>query len=185
MEQSDIFFLKWNEFTDNMTDTLRSLRGDNDFTDVTLVCEDGLVLEAHKVILAASSPFFLDVLKLTKQHPHPLIYLKGVKMRELAFVVEFLYSGEVNLNQEKFDSFFILAAFSFLHFHQHPSISNPSAFIHFYPGEFNQEELDSFLALAAAFIHFHLFSSISSSLFHFHQHPSISNPSDFIHFFSR
>ena len=111
MELSDdIFCLKWDEFTNNMASTFRSLRGDNDFTDVTLVCEDGLVVEAHKVILAASSPFFLNVLKMTKHHPHPLIYLKGVKMRELEVVVDFLYQGEVNLDQEDLDSFLALAA---------------------------------------------------------------------------
>ena len=111
MELSDdIFCLKWNEFTNNMASTLRSLRGDNDFTDVTLVCEDGLVVEAHKVILAASGPFFLNILKMTKHHPHPLIYLKGVKMRELEVVVDFLYQGEVNLDQEDLDSFLALAA---------------------------------------------------------------------------
>ena len=31
---------------------------DNEFAHVTLACEDGHQIEAHKVILAASSPFF-------------------------------------------------------------------------------------------------------------------------------
>ena len=34
-----------------------SFREDNDFADVTLACEDGQQLEAHKVILAASVSF--------------------------------------------------------------------------------------------------------------------------------
>ena len=108
MELSDMFRLKWNDFTNNVADTFRSLRGENDFTDVTLACEDGLVLEAHKVILAASSSFFLNILKMSK-HPHPLIYLKGVQMRELAAVVDFLYCGEVSVKQEELESFFALA----------------------------------------------------------------------------
>ena len=32
------------------------LRNDTDFTNVTLVCEDGEQIEAHKVVLVASSP---------------------------------------------------------------------------------------------------------------------------------
>jgi len=33
---------------------------------------------AHKVILASSSPFFLNLLRRNK-HPHPLIYMGGLK----------------------------------------------------------------------------------------------------------
>ena len=109
MELSDMFCVRWNDFTNNIADTFRSLRGGNDFTDVTLACEDGQVVEAHKVVLAASSPFFLDILKVSK-HPHPLIYLKGVQMRELAAVMDCLYNGEVTLvNQEELESFLGLA----------------------------------------------------------------------------
>ena len=38
------------------------MRGDLDFADVTLVCEDKTQIEAHKIIISASSPFFKDVL---------------------------------------------------------------------------------------------------------------------------
>ena len=41
------------------------LREDKEFTDVTLACEDGQQVEAHKVVLIASSPFFLNLLKKT------------------------------------------------------------------------------------------------------------------------
>ena len=34
---------------------------DNDFADGTLACEDGQQIEAHKVILAASSSFFQNL----------------------------------------------------------------------------------------------------------------------------
>ena len=50
----------------------------NDFTDVTLACEDGHQVEALKVILAASSPLFHSMLRINK-HAHPLIYMRGLK----------------------------------------------------------------------------------------------------------
>ena len=50
---------------------LGDLRVDKEFTDVTLACEDGQQVEAHKVILAASSPVFGDILRRNK-HIHPL-----------------------------------------------------------------------------------------------------------------
>ena len=68
--------LQWNDFKDNVSSAFGDLRQDKEFTDVTLVCEDGQQVEAHKVVLVASSPFFLNILKRNK-HPHPLIYMRG------------------------------------------------------------------------------------------------------------
>ena len=39
-------------------------------------------VEAHKVILAASGPFFHAILKKNK-HPHPLVFMRGVKLEGL------------------------------------------------------------------------------------------------------
>ena len=55
---SEKLCLQWNDFKENATSAFGSLREDNDFADVTLACEDGKQFEAHKVILATSSPFF-------------------------------------------------------------------------------------------------------------------------------
>ena len=55
--------LQWNDFKNNTIEALRRLREDKDLSDVTLVCEDGQQVEAHKVILAISSPFFQSLLK--------------------------------------------------------------------------------------------------------------------------
>ena len=52
---------------------LRDLEEDKEFTDVTLACRDGQHVEAHKVVLIATNPFFVKILR-RNQHPHPLIY---------------------------------------------------------------------------------------------------------------
>ena len=75
---------------------------------MTLACEDGHQIEAHKVILAASSPFFQAILVKNK-HSHPLIYMRGVKSADLVAIVDFLYSGEANVDQENLDSFLAIA----------------------------------------------------------------------------
>ena len=108
MNVSEKLCLKWNDFHENISSTFGELRGDKDFTDATLACEDGMQLEAHKVILASSSPFFRDILKKNK-HPHPLIYMKGLKSESLLAIVDFLYQGEANIFQEDLDSFLGLA----------------------------------------------------------------------------
>ena len=105
---SEKLCLKWNDFQDNVNIAFGSLREDNEFADVTLACEDGQQIEAHKVILAASSPFFQNLLKRNR-NPHPLIYMRGVKSENLIAIVDFLYRGEANVYQENLDSFLAIA----------------------------------------------------------------------------
>ena len=105
---SEKLCLQWNDFKENVNTAFGSLREDTDFTDVTLVCEDGQQVAAHKVILASSSPFFHNVLKRNK-HSQPLIYMKGAKFEDLSAIVDFLYCGEANVFQENLDSFLSIA----------------------------------------------------------------------------
>ena len=105
---SEQLCLQWNDFKENVNSAFGRLRGDQEFVDVTLVCEDGQHLKAHKVILAASSPFFEGILR-TSKHPHPLIYLKGFQSKVLLSILDFLYFGEANVYQEELDSFLAIA----------------------------------------------------------------------------
>ena len=66
MNSNEKLCLQWNDFKENVTASFAQLRADSDLTDVTLACEDGQQIEAHKVILAASSPLFMDILKRNK-----------------------------------------------------------------------------------------------------------------------
>ena len=77
IKMSEKLCLQWNDFQDNIKIAFGNLREDKDFADVTLACEDGQQVEAHKVILAASSPFFQKLLRRNK-HPQPLIYMRGM-----------------------------------------------------------------------------------------------------------
>ena len=47
----------------DISSTFGDLREDKKFTDVTMACEDGQQVKAHKVVLIASSPFFLNILR--------------------------------------------------------------------------------------------------------------------------
>ena len=60
------------------------------------------------MVLIASSPFFLNILKKNK-NSHPLIYMRGVKSENLTTMVDFFHHGETNVFQENFDSFLVLA----------------------------------------------------------------------------
>ena len=77
------------------------LRQNNEFTDMTLAYEDGEQVEAHNVVLVASSPFF----KRNKHH-RPLIYMRDVRPENLMAKEKFVYLGEENVYQENLDDFF-------------------------------------------------------------------------------
>ena len=107
MNTSENFNLKWNDFHENTTSFFGSLWKDQDLSDVTLVCEDTQVA-AHKIVLSASSTFFMDLLKRNK-NPHPLIYMRGVKARDLVYIVDYIYNGEVIISQEDLNDFLAVA----------------------------------------------------------------------------
>ena len=60
------------------------------------------------MVLVASSPFFLDLLKRNK-HPYTMIDMKGVKSEILISMMDFFYHGEANVFQENLESFLKLA----------------------------------------------------------------------------
>ena len=99
MNPTDKLCLKWEDFHENTTTSFRSLRKTQDFFDVTLACEDGEQIKAHKVILSASSAFFHNIL-MRNTHAHPIIYMRGITSDELAEIVDFMYFGQANIYQE-------------------------------------------------------------------------------------
>jgi len=107
MASSEKFCLKWNDFEHNVSSAFNDIREEKDFFDVTLVCENNQV-QAHKVIIAACSPFFKSILR-RNPHQHPLLYMKGVLYDDLVSVLNFMYKGEVNVAQEQLNSFLAVA----------------------------------------------------------------------------
>ena len=73
-----------------------------------LSCGNECFLSLFQVILSACSPFFRQILR-RNPHQHPLLYLKGVKYKELLSVLNFMYQGEVNVAQEELNSFLAVA----------------------------------------------------------------------------
>ena len=100
--------LKWNDFQQNIVQLYQELRQDSDFSDVTLLCDENHTVEAHRIILAACSPFFSRVLK-GSNHSHPMIFMKGLKANDLMAIVDFIYHGEAYICQEDLDGFLALA----------------------------------------------------------------------------
>ena len=52
------FCLKWNDFETNIREYFIDLRENQNHFDVTLACEGGHQIQAHKIILSAGSKIF-------------------------------------------------------------------------------------------------------------------------------
>ncbi|XP_065335889.1 uncharacterized protein LOC135936842 isoform X1 [Cloeon dipterum] len=100
---SQQYSLRWNNYVRHMTSAFESLRSDKDLIDVTLSCE-GKKIPAHKMLLSACSSYFKD---LFKENPcqHPVIIFRNVTFVDLVALVDFMYNGEVNVEQEQLASF--------------------------------------------------------------------------------
>ena len=108
MERPERFSLEWSEFESNLQNTFANLRREEHFSDVTLVSEDGHLVKAHKVLLSASSPLLNTILK-SQDHPKPLIFMRGAKTNVLSSLLDFIYSGKVEIAGEQLDGFMALA----------------------------------------------------------------------------
>ena len=58
----------------------------------------------HRFILASCSPLFLGMLRHLN-HPHPVIYLRGVDHHHLLLILDFMYLGEVSVQQKELPAF--------------------------------------------------------------------------------
>ena len=99
----------WDDYQSTTSKTFNELRKEKYFFDVTLVSDDGQQkIPAHKVVLAACSGYFKDILKQAN-HQHPLVCLQGVTAKELDNVLDYIYSGEIQLPQENVRKFLDVA----------------------------------------------------------------------------
>ena len=101
MKPKEKIKLVWSNFQTNIVDSFKISRLTQEFSDVTLAC-DGTnnTIEAHRIILSSGSSFFREILsKQTSQHPHPLLYLGGVRRTDLEAILDFLYHGQTKVPQ--------------------------------------------------------------------------------------
>lgn len=103
MGEVDKFCLRWNDFEQNIIGAFRDLRTDRDFFDVSIVCKDD-TFQAHRVILAACSPVFREMIRHCSHH-HPVLYLRGVRKLDLVALLDFMYHGETSLAEEELERF--------------------------------------------------------------------------------
>ncbi|XP_065335227.1 protein bric-a-brac 2-like isoform X4 [Cloeon dipterum] len=107
MSSSQRFCLRWNNHQSNMLSVFEQLLQDESFVDVTLAVE-GLYLKAHKMVLSACSPYF-QTLFVNNPDKHPIVFLKDVPFADMRSLLDFMYKGEVSVDQERLTAFLKVA----------------------------------------------------------------------------
>ncbi|XP_071549368.1 zinc finger protein 131-like isoform X5 [Panulirus ornatus] len=93
----DLLSLKWNNHKPAFFHLLRILREKGCYTDVTLACGSKF-FAVHRLVLMACSDFFSEVFEHT-QCQKPVIVLKDIKGHELEALLDYMYLGEVDVQQ--------------------------------------------------------------------------------------
>ncbi|XP_019698909.2 zinc finger protein 624-like isoform X2 [Harpegnathos saltator] len=96
------FNLMWNNHLANLSGLFETLYKSGSLTDVTLACQGGM-LRAHRLVLAACSPYFERVFK---EHygEQPILILKGVTIEEMECLLDFMYRGSIDVVEEHLPS---------------------------------------------------------------------------------
>ena len=100
--------LAWNSFTMHLAATFQNMYNEKSFTDVTLVCDDQVQFDAHKIVLSSCSSVLRKILE-DNPHPNPLIYMRGIKHQELESLLQFMYIGNVVIFQDRIENFMEVA----------------------------------------------------------------------------
>ncbi|XP_019873926.1 protein tramtrack, alpha isoform isoform X4 [Aethina tumida] len=104
---SQRFCLRWNNHQSNLLSVFDQLLHDESFVDVTLAVE-GQLLRAHKMVLSACSPYF-QALFVNHPDKHPIVILKDVPYSDMKCLLDFMYRGEVSVDQDRLTAFLRVA----------------------------------------------------------------------------
>jgi len=104
---SELLLLRWNSYENNFSTAFGDLRESPKYQDVTLAVEDGHT-QAHRVLVSACSPVLAKILDINS-HPNPLLYLKGIYLKDLTALLDFMYKGEVHVSNDDLEQFLATA----------------------------------------------------------------------------
>ena len=105
---SQQFSVKWNDFHTHMSESFVKLKNTGDFVDVTLISDDHSQVKAHKVVLAASSDYFKELLQKNKD-TKPNLCLVSINSEELANIITYIYTGQIQLELRDLNRFLSIA----------------------------------------------------------------------------
>ena len=103
------FSLKWNDYLVNVPKKFSRLRNEEEFSDATLVSSDKRQVSAHKVVLSSCSDYFKTILQSNNKSKDIILCLENINHDDLNNMLDYVYNGEVSIEQNQLDSFLMIA----------------------------------------------------------------------------
>uniref|UniRef100_A0A336M0E7 CSON007500 protein n=1 Tax=Culicoides sonorensis TaxID=179676 RepID=A0A336M0E7_CULSO len=91
----ELFELKWNNYSNSITEEIFNIRQNDLLVDLTFCCE-GVTIGCHKLLIFACSPVLRKILSQNPS-PHPIIYITDIKLSILQALLKYIYQGEVQI----------------------------------------------------------------------------------------
>ena len=89
--------LEFDGFENFSVKTLRKIFESNAVPDVTLVGDDNISLEAHRIILSAHSSVFENAFTECQSRTKTILQCKGFKYQDLHSLMQYMYLGQVSV----------------------------------------------------------------------------------------
>ena len=105
---SEKYALSWRNYSQIVSNSFARFKNEEYLHDVTLVTDDNRLFLAHKFVLSTCSEYFRNILKRCKGQ-NPYICLEGVVAEEMENIMEYIYSGQVEILHGKLDKFLSIA----------------------------------------------------------------------------
>ena len=100
------FNLSWDFYNNHLQRIMKDLLDTGEKSDVTLVCNEQSKIKAHKFVLKSVSAVFQRIFENEDEsNVNSYVYLKGIDKSDMKAVLEFLYNGEVTIQQERINEF--------------------------------------------------------------------------------
>uniref|UniRef100_A0A2A4KA62 BTB domain-containing protein n=1 Tax=Heliothis virescens TaxID=7102 RepID=A0A2A4KA62_HELVI len=97
------FCVSWMSYKSSISKGFSRLQQNGEFVDMTLAAEGHLV-KVHQNIVALASPYLKAMIQ-SAQCQHPVVFLNNVSQEMLSLILEYIYTGEVNVPTDLISGF--------------------------------------------------------------------------------
>lgn len=104
--------IQWRHHANNQLQQFGRMQAKQLFTD-TVIGAQGKFLKAHKIILAAASPFFFQIFykeqlattEINSSNKLNVHEIKGLTFEQLRWVIDFIYTGDIDFKISQIETF--------------------------------------------------------------------------------
>ena len=99
-------FVDWKNYSNQFRYSIMEMKQTGDFSDVTLVCEDGEI-QAHRLVLSTGSRLLCKMLKdaCSASNVGEKVELKGILKGQMDPLLDFMYNGQCFVAQNEIEGF--------------------------------------------------------------------------------